>query len=418
MLTQGQKEFLFSQFKNPDRQLLVQFLAEVGVVGYNPTLQGATVGGVFFTDILAARDAALANETIYLGAGTYPELDLLAGTPNGVGYHGGNDVFLTGTLGASARAIFDTSTIATPANGYTGAITGFMTLSKPTDASFVGPVFTNNVNDLFYLEARSIQGNGNIAIWMEAGSLTSKIFERIDSQGADGVFINNASTQLNLDVPVIFDPTAPAIQIGDGATGIINCSEVGGTTATPVLVFGINSVLILNFEIIKTGDAPALSLDATSAPCFLTGLTIENDSLQALMSDGNVTIDCRNMTNLGNGQVMTQPAANADIRILDCYIESRGDIEAILFNTATAKLELDNVRVSNLNAAGASAHAIKKETAGILILQNIILLAGGGDSINAGAATNVLVYQGVANKAVNINVTEQVNNLTIDVLVQ
>lgn len=421
MLSQKQKEFLFTQFKNPDRGLLNEFLSEVGAPagGYDPTIKGATVGGVFFADILLARDAALANETIYLGEGTYTELDLLAGTPDGVSYHGGTDVILTGTLGDSTKAIFDSNTIAVPANGYTGSITGYMELSKPTDASFVGPIFLNNANDDAYLECASIQGNGNAAIWVDSGAkLTATICERIDSIAGDGVFINSANTELFLKCPILSDPIFPAILISGGAFASIQCQQVLGLTASPVAVSGANSALNLDFELIQTGDSTALNLGATGRLSNFRGYRIEANTTGSMIAAGQIILDVRQIENLGSGRVLSGAPNTTEMTILNCDIVSGGDIETIFLNNAGSELQLVNVRVENPNV-GVNAHCINKTAANTLILQDVILVAGGGDPISTGGpGTNVLVYRGVANKAIPVAVVQQVNSLTIDALVQ
>jgi len=405
---------VFGQLQVGNTSLLDQFIikALTDSSGFDPTVQGGLVGGVFFPDIIDAMAAALAGQTVFIGEGNYTPCDILNGTQNGINIVISEGAIFTGTTGDLSKAIFDSSTIASPASGFTGNIIGDGIFSKPTDGSFTGTLFLGNANDDVYFCGKSIVGNENAAVWMEQGQLRMNITESVRSTDANCFLIENNAISLNLSCPIIEDTAGgDAIDLGNG-TNIIHTSRIISNSGVP-LRGGFSANNTVYFDTITAGNNSAVNQNS-SGVMSLIGQLIVNNSGTPTFSDFSGLIDVRNVNNNGSGPIFSDPLAASDTTLLNGNYTSDAAIGTINITLAGAQMEIINCRVTNSNA-GANAAAVNIILSD-LILREVVFVTNGGDSVRSTAPTDIRVYSGIANKAVSADTTQKENNLKIDAL--
>jgi len=386
--------------------------------GFDPTKQGGYVNGVFFPAILDARDAAAPGETIFVGDGTYGELDLLGGLEDN-NYVMTDGAIFTGTIGDPTVAIFDTSTIATPANGYKGRITGGAFYSKPADASFVGIVSATNANDDMYFECVDAIDGGNTAFFADEGTITIQATGLLKSDGGAVCSSDNNGTIIVYADTIQDDNSAPLFAGSPGGTIISTARQILSLNSDCLAGQSSGTMIVTDFELIKTGDFRCIATNI-GADLYLQGKRIENDSVASFTFES--TAGYANVHEIANlsGQcylASTAPAAGQVMEFSGSNIIGTNNNGGVMDITGGGTTKLLNTRVINSDL-GPSADVLNL-TNGKYILDDVILKTfGSGDSVMSPGPTNILVYGGVANTATGANVTEDVNALDINALVE
>lgn len=383
--TQAQFADLIDSYVNITDDLFLSSLTfYVSPDGDNAEGEAGNINKPFKT-LTAAKNAAVAFSTIIVLPGTYDENDLLK---TNVNWNFLNGAIINSTIGDQTIAIFDSSVLV---GGYQGKITGYGIFNKNSDASFKGIVFANNDADDFFIEALEMDSKGNTTIWVEDIAGTAKVnvlvINKANSDG--GTPFYSANGILNVRCDEAIDSTDAAVIWSDSANAEINAiiNKANGFFNCTNGILNINfNTVTKNITLISNGIATIIGNKAD-------------------FNDGTIAIDAI-IQNIGgtlkyNVKETTLINASTPNNRVALHQSGKTFIIGRLVNLLNNE---DGILVSG---AG-------------LILQDveIITTGAGSESINAGLAQNIKVYQGVANKAVNINITELVNSLTIDANVE
>jgi len=423
MITFPEAQRAFSSIPTPSDTLKDEFL-RAALLGGNAFSQGAVVNGVFFVTIAEAVAAATANQTIFVGPGVYTTLDNLNGIESTVSIRVSKGAFFDGTTGDDTRAIWDTSTIATPAAGYTGAITGEGFYSKPTSGAFTGIFFGANVNDSGVFEGFSFDGQGNTPIWVDGGRLIVR-FNQGRSQGGVTIFTGAPTADVTAYISEIDETTALPIWANSGKITVY-ANRITTTSGVFLQADTGGELNIYADDFIQGLDSPAIhgitAKDAgTVINCYVKKVSTFISNAAILFSETGAIINAfqgiyKNaaVNTIGSGIIN-----ESEINVFGSQIICESLSPCIGHGVATVLGNYVDTAIIN-NGNNVASTGINAD-AGVTILDDVkIVVNTGAFSINApGVGRTVKVYRGVANKLVNAaNVTEQVNNLTIDALVQ
>jgi len=340
-----------------------------------------------YLTITAAKAAASTGNLIYVNPGTYDEKNLLK---NGVNYYfsPGSIVLYTGSVDG---AIFDDSS--TGSSGQvTCKITGsgiFNRQGSGNGSSYKTTIYTEELNTDIYIEAYSLQGNLT-TIYQTKGNLFCRIKTSIVSDNDTSIY--------NLS----------------GCTATVYCHSVFG-------IFGVyaigGEITIYSDQIICTG-ANSQSLVSSSGGqiyAFVSLLQSDDVSGKTISVSGSSTLYLYNchIENTSTGAASTISFTSGILELYSCNIVSNGTIESCFIRLGTCRFE--NCTLSN-SGNNSNSHCIKLEASPDCVLNNVSLFVTNitANSVYSASAENLLVYQGVSNHPVNANVTELVNNLTID----
>lgn len=416
-------EFLFRSIPVPNdktKQDFIDFLFTSSPGGG----KGVFVDGTFFSTLTEAKPAMTAGKIAYVNPGVYNENDLLNGIDPTANWYflPGAIIDYDGTVGDPSKAIFDSSSLIS----YQGNILGYGEFRKATDASLTGIIFLDNAADSVYFEALNTDAKGNTAFLVNAGDIIIRVEQTIETDAGVGVKTTGTG-QITVYSDTIEDISGTVFAIDSFAGKIVAfCNKI-----SPGIRAVLTGELDVTFDLISSPALFSSTIEiASDAKLTAKGRRIEHVGIGSVnlinhLSTEDSLIDVLEIENIAtdfSGRIISS-GGSGKLTVKNASLKGNVNANRLISIEAgsTGITLFENVRAENLSVDGsANTSVIQVLGAGAtLILDDITLITnGGGDSITANAARNIKVYGGVANKAVDVNITEQVNNLTIDPLVE
>lgn len=343
-----------------------------------------------YLTINAAKTAALAGNLIYVHPGIYNEKNLLKDLVNYYFSPGAKVI----SDDIAAGAIFDDSPTGTN-SAVTCLITGYGEFTRGNYDEWYAIFYIENSSDIF-IQCVSMDGLNVTPMQIFGGTIKANVSHFIKSTEGDGIDASNCDLYIKSN---IIESTTDGYSLRIG----------NNTTAS---FFG--NKLISNKRCIDVGGANSI------VNCYFNEMISNGTDIVASVVGLLLIYNCiiKNIFVGANPNAIISARSGGTLQLYNCSITGHSNKAVLSNEAATGKTTLYLCRLENF-ADNVNAHTIVQALGGTLILNNVVLVCTNAtaNSVYSIAAQDILVYNGVANNSLHVNITEKVSNLIIDPLV-